>query len=142
MPEWDWNLASWIIAVIAVGGVIFAIGRGIFVIGRWVESVNGDRASFKAFIEDFSAEVRNDFKEVRADLKEIQIEIRRIFLILPSPESTVESRSPVQLTDFGRKISESANALQWATEHAPDLAATASDLRETGPLLRLRKRNR
>ena len=119
MPDWDWNLAQWRIAIVATSGVIFATERGIFVVGRWVQSVNSAQNTFKEFVTT-----------VGDDLKEIQKDIKRIFFLLPNPNPAVEGHSPVQLTDFGQKIPDMVNASQWAEEHAPDLVASASGLEE------------
>ena len=104
MPELVGNPAVWIIAAISAGGVIFAIGR-------WVGAVNHDRKSFDAFM-----------KEVRDDIKEILTRL--------SPPPPVASLSPVQLTDFGKKISATVNASKWAEEQAPDLVEAASGKEE------------
>ena len=96
MPEWVEQLpATWILASVVVAGSLMAIGK-------WIGAVNSDRTSFKAFME-----------EVRGDIKEI---LSR----LPS-QPPVAGQSPVQLTDFGRRISETVSATEWARKEAGHL---------------------
>ena len=63
-------------------------------------------------------------KDVRKDIKKIRSDIEKLFFHLPD-KSTVFSKSPVHLTDFGKEISATVNATEWAEEHAPGLVNEA-----------------
>lgn len=92
---------AWIVpASLAFVGLVFATGR-------WYSSVNSDRANFKEFMD----EVRQDVKEILARL----------------PPTPVTGSSPLQLTDFGERMSEWLDAPEWAkgvavTVELPDQA--------------------
>ena len=86
MADWINNPATWVIAAAAVVGAIFAAGG-------WFVAVNSDRKSFSEFM-----------KEIKDDIKEVRKDIKKIFQQLPS--KVVYSGSPLQLTDFGKRISE------------------------------------
>ena len=91
----DWGtIAGIIIAVIALGTVLF-------VIGRWVGGINEHRNTVK----DTLAEIREDIKSI----------LKRI------PPPTVASESPLHLTDFGQDISEQLDARSWARRTAAEL---------------------
>ena len=83
MADWINNPATWALAVV---GAIFAAGG-------WFVAVNSDRKSF-----------REVMKEVKDDIKEVRKDIKKIFQLLPP--KAVYSGSPLQLTDFGKRISE------------------------------------
>lgn len=101
MEEWavsnPWPFAGIAVAVIVI----------IFGIGKWVGAINSDRASFKTFMN----EVRDD--------------IKRILARLPTP--TVEPGSPLQLTEFGEKISRSLGVKDWALNEAMGLLAEVEE---------------
>ena len=113
MAEWTSNPALLTVAVVTIAGIIWGMGQ-------WVGTVNSDRKSFKTFIKDFRKEVRNDIKEVRSDVKKILTRL--------SP--AVAGHSPVQLTNFGRTISEAASATEWATTEAPSLVEAVKSKEE------------
>ena len=80
MPDWSlWPTI--IVAGLAVLGIVFAAGR-------WVGAVNADQKSFK----DFMAEIKE--------------KIGKVLDRLPHPQ-IISSNNPVQLTNFGIKISKS-----------------------------------
>ena len=95
-----------------VGIVGLAVIGTVWKFGAWYGAVNSDRESFK----DFTKEIRNE-------LKAIHTEIKRIFEKMPS--STVETKSPVTLTELGETVSKSVNAPQWAAEQASTLLRDA-----------------
>ena len=95
VPQWIHHPATWIIATIAVAGLL---GRLIY----WMGTVDTDRKNFRLFIE-----------EVRADIKQI---LGRL------PPTAVTSSSPVRLTDLGHKISAEIDAKALAEELAGELA--------------------
>ena len=83
----DWlNTPVVIIAAPAVAGVVWNIAR-------WVVKVDLSTKDWARFTEKGFPEFA---KEIREDVKQI-------LLRLPAP-SPVASASPVQLTEFGRKI--------------------------------------
>ena len=94
----DWLVTNWrlVLAVLAVASAIFAAGR-------WVGKVDAAVKQFNEFA-----------KEIRAQLKDI-------FLRLPATPAPVSSSSPLQLTDFGRKMAEFMDASSWARETVPSL---------------------
>lgn len=98
----------WIIIFLTILSVL---GGAIFGFGKWYGAVNNDRDSLREFMD----EIRGDIKKICAHL--------------PSP-SPVASESPVQLTEFGRKISDNVSALQWAKDHAENLKKEAKDKEE------------
>ena len=95
VPQWIHHPATWIIATIAVAGLL---GRLIY----WMGTVDTDRKNFRSFME-----------EVRADIKEI---LGRL------PPVAVTSGSPLRLTDLGHKISEAIDAKALVDELASELA--------------------
>lgn len=100
--EWGSNPAIWTIVV----SVPLLVSVGI-----WIGSVNSDRKSFKEFMQ-----------EVREDIKEI---LKR----MPDP-SPVGSNSPIQLTDFGKSISDTISAVDWAKDEASKLIDQANGKEE------------
>lgn len=85
-----------LVAFLAVGSVLVSIGV-------WVGSVNADRKSFKEFMN----EVRNDIKKILARL----------------PAPTIESGSPIRLTDLGRSVADDLDVGKWVEQVAPSLTA-------------------
>lgn len=75
---------------------------------RWTATVDSKLDQFS----DFAKEVRQDLREVRQDLKQI-------FLRLPPPP--VAGDSPLQLTDFGRKMADFMKVKSWTADVAPAL---------------------
>ena len=75
---------------------------------RWTATVDSKLEQFS----DFAKEVRQDLREVRQDLKQI-------FLRLPPPP--VAGDSPLQLTDFGRKMADFMKVKSWTADVAPAL---------------------
>ena len=103
MHELVGHPATWIIAAVAIAGAVFAAGK-------WYGAVNNDRDSFK----EFMTEVRDDIKEILSRLS-------------PPP---VAGQSPVQLTDFGKEISEAVSAAEWARNEAAKLVDSAKGKEE------------
>ena len=99
----DWIMADDLRVIVSILSVIVLILGA----GMWIGAVNTDRKSFK----DFMSKVDN--------------KIDRILERLPAP-SAVQSASPVQLTEFGKKISATADAKAWASDHAQDLVQKTS----------------
>lgn len=97
LNAYDWRE---IVAVLAVLGLVFGVGQ-------WVGGVNADRASFKAFME------------------KIDGKIDRILERMSFPPQSTKSESPVRLTEFGKKLSATAKATDWAAANAPELVSGA-----------------
>ena len=93
----------WIIAAIAVIGVVYGIGE-------WTGNVNSDRKSFKTFMKD-----------IRKKIDEI---LERL------PPRTETAASPIRLTDFGLRISEQVRATELARELAHRLRARVEGLED------------
>ena len=95
MSEWLNNPLTYVLAL-AVGGLII---RGLF----WLRDVHNAKEGWGAIVT-----------EIRADIKEI-------FKRLPPLPAPVSASSPLKLTEFGRKMSESMDATAWARALAPTL---------------------
>ena len=95
MRDWLTNPLTYVLAL-AVGG---ALVKGLF----WLRDVHNAKQGWGAVVD-----------EIRADIK-------NILLRLPSTPAPVESGSPLQLTDFGRKMATAMDASAWATTLAPSL---------------------
>ena len=91
MPEWTTDARTILAIIAAIAGV-----------GYWVGQVNSDRKSFKEFMKD----VRDDIKTI----------LKR----LPA-EPILGGNSPVQLTDFGKRLADQMGAQRWAEELAASL---------------------
>ena len=91
----------WITIGLAAGGAVWAVAV-------WVTKVNEARKGWRSV----ATEIRNDIKQ--------------IFLRLPPPR-TVESGSPMQLTEFGEKVATSLGATAWAAERAQALRQQVVD---------------
>lgn len=87
------------------------LATALIFVGRWVGAVNSDRTSFHTF----TGEVRDDIKEILSRLSS------------PPP---VSRQSPVQLTEFGKTISETVSATEWARKAATHLVETVRDKEE------------
>ena len=116
MPEW---LAEWPKTPLIVVIVIAAFTL-IWKLGYWMASVNKDRSGIAKALRNFQDEVRKDLREIRSD-------ITKIFRALPPV--LVSGRSPVQLTDLGKRVAEDLNAREWAFEHANALRGRAEGLK-------------
>ena len=103
----DWIIANELRALVSA---LVLIGI-VLSVGMWVGAVNTDRKSFR----DFMSKVNG--------------KIDRILERLPVPPA-VQSTSPVQLTEFGQKISTTVSAKAWAITHAPRLVAEATGKEE------------
>ena len=89
--------------------LILTIATGLFYAGRWTGNVNTDRENFKNF------------------MKEIRDKIDKIFERLPAPPPIATS-SPLQLTDFGEKISACADGKNAADAIANEIVQQAEGM--------------
>ena len=94
MNEWLQNNYMIVSVIVVLAGALISIGI-------WVGRVNSDRASLMEFM-----------REIRSDVKKI---FERL------PPAPVTSNSPLELTDFGKRIAEQFKAEEWANELAPTL---------------------
>ena len=105
MGEWYTNPVVWIGAITA----LVIIGRVVFQIGQWKGNVDTNRRDFKSFMD-----------EIRTELSRIHSRIDDIFGKLGGP-ATLNTASPITLTDLGRSISETLGASAWAANRAETL---------------------
>ena len=99
----------WIIIVIStIIGLIIAILSAVIKISRWTGNVDSDRKRFGKFME----EIRNDIKD--------------IFKRLPA-EPLEKTSSPIALTDYGKRISESIDASEIADMQVTEVSGVVKD---------------
>lgn len=134
-----WHLIATLFA--GVGGVLTA--------GIWIGKVNTDRSSFKEFMSQVQQDLnqnrqdmnqfrrdmnqfrqdmnqfRQDMIQFRGDLTEIREKLYSILERLPSPPGLAPG-SPMRLTNFGKKVSDSLSIGEWAADHAELLKNDAS----------------
>ncbi len=73
------------------------------------------RGDIKRIFQD-QKEVRGDIKRIFQDQKEVRDDIKRIF-----QDQTVEAKSPIELTNFGKKIADQIKAYDWSEKFAPGI---------------------
>ena len=128
-------IAAVVAATVAVVGIVLTAVRVAYKFGEWKGEVNADRKLFTDFItevkgfmvdvKDFMFEVKGFMFEVKGFMNEDKEKIDRILKRLPLPPA-VEENSPVQLTEFGKKISENLSIGKWTVEHAANLVKQVS----------------
>ena len=104
---------EWLVLASAATILLVAIIRGLMKYSEWKGGVNSDRKSFSEFI-----------KETKGILEEIRNDIKQIFHKLDPP--VAESKSPMQLTEYGEELSQKLNAQDWAERTAPTVLAKVS----------------
>ncbi len=67
--------------------------------------------------------------EIRKDTEGIRTNIEEIFRRLPPPP-LIASRSPLSLTDFGRKVADDLNAEAWADNVAHGIWETVQEMKD------------
>ena len=107
-------MADWLSTPLIVTASLAVILAAVKFI-RWTATVDSKLDQFS----DFAGEVQQDIREVRQDLKEVRQDITQIFLRLPPPP--VAGDSPLQLTDFGRKMADFMKVKSWTADVAPAL---------------------
>ena len=107
MPEWAAATPWWVVLGIAV-----AVAGGIFKVGKWVGAVNSDRKSFHNSVDS----IKDDIREIRDDIKKV---------LHWQPSKTVESGSPLRLTELGRRVAEILDTSAIVDGLAPGLRARA-----------------
>ena len=107
--------------------------------GESLKEVKAEQRSFGESLKEVKAEQRSfgeSLKEVKTNqtafwqsMKQVEEKISNIPEHLPSP-SVVEAQSPIQLSKFGKKISENLSVDKWAADHAVSLVDKASEKQE------------
>jgi len=110
MVEWTAITPWWVFV-----GLVAAIVGSIFKFARWTGRVDNGLDSLADMIREGLAEVRTDIRKIPER---------------PTRRPAVESASPVRPADFGKEISTTGSALEWARTHAPDLTADAREKEE------------
>ena len=96
----------YISSAIAVVGLLIGIMVKIYKIDTWVGAIN------------------TEINTLKKGLKTVQEDIKKLFERLP-PQKTADASSPLNLTDFGRKISDHVDAKEWANNNAEKLMEQA-----------------
>lgn len=112
MSSWV-NYVPWIIAVIAVVGIIWRAAKWTERVDSKLDAHGKDIGSLKDTLNSFMGEIRAD--------------VRRIFERLPPP-NPIASTSPIRLTEMGESISEKLGADVIAEHHAPILRERISGM--------------
>ena len=83
---------------------------------KWSAGVDTDRSNFKTFMS-----------EIRSEIRKIHDRIDDIFGKLGGP-ATLQTASPITLTELGRSVSEKLGAVAWAEKRAPLLLDQVADV--------------
>ena len=118
----NWFYISVSIAVISL---IIVIMVRLIGIGVWVGTTNTQIESLQNGLKT----VQEGLKTVQEGLKTVQEDIKKLFERLPPPK-TADSSSPLNLTDFGQKISDHVDAKEWASNNVRNLMNQARDKEE------------
>ena len=106
----DWlNTPVIVLAVLAVAGTLWGIVCFIWKAARWTAKLDAGERDFRAFTQ-----------EIRGEITTIKEHIIKIFEHIPPPK-TIESASPLRLSELGKVISKSLKAAEWAARIAPGL---------------------
>lgn len=100
-------LPSAVIAVLAIAGCLIKFGE-------WKGSVNESRKSLEGF-DKWKGEVNSDRKSFKEFMKEVRDKLDRIFdRIDRLPQPLIYGRSPLELTDYGKELSDLIKARKIA----------------------------
>lgn len=102
MPDWVSGTPWWVFLVLTVTVIGFIVS-----FSRWTGRVDNRLDTLTGSINALTstvAAIQSGLSEVRADIKRI--------LERPTLRSAVKANSPIQLTDFGEKLSATAAAKQ------------------------------
>ena len=107
--------------------------------GKSLKEVKAEQRSFGKSLKEVRAEQRSfgkSMKEVKTNqtafwqsMKQVEEKISNIPEHLPLP-AVVEAQSPLQLSKFGKKISDNLSVDKWAADHALCLVDKASEKQE------------
>ncbi len=107
MPEWLAETPWWVVA-----GLTITLAIALFKAARWTASTDKRLDSLETIVK----EIRGDIKRIFQDQKEVRDDIKRIF-----QDQTVEAKSPIELTNFGKKIADQIKAYDWSEKFAPGI---------------------
>ena len=116
MTDFILNPFTIISALIAVAVLIFGCGK-------WVGRVNSEQQAIRDSFED----VKGWIDEIRKDVGTLREGVAKLIGRLEE-RPTVESGSPLHLTDFGEELAESLDAKKWAEAEAARMLPDAKDM--------------
>lgn len=85
--------------------VLIGLGTGIWKAARWVQKTEDTTSGTAAVLRELQQKLLDEFKELRA-------------VILARHALTVETNSPLQLNELGRRVVEILGAEEWAKQTA------------------------
>ncbi len=135
MPEWLAETPWWVVV-----GLTITLAVALFKAARWTASTDKRLDSLESIVRETRDDIKLLFqgqketsddikllfqgqKETSDDIKllfqgqkEIRDDIKMIF-----KDQTVELKSPIQLTDFGKKIADNIRASDWSEKFVPEI---------------------
>ena len=92
MPEWAAQTPWWVVV-----GLVITLVMTIVKISRWTQRVDASIGSVNNRIDSLAKTLQEGLAEVRADIRKI---------LHWQASKTIESESPLRLTETGRKVSD------------------------------------
>ena len=92
MPEWAAQTPWWVVV-----GLVITLVMTIVKISRWTQRVDASIGSVNNRIDSLAKTLQEGLAEVRADIRKI---------LHWQASKTIESESPLRLTEIGRKVSD------------------------------------
>ena len=123
---WDW-LNNWVsnptivLAAIAVAGLFWRIGR-------WTQHVDAGLQTLGNRIDTLRDEIDTFRDEVRQHLVETRRTLDTLLLRVGGSEAIAAGKSPLRLTDRGKRIAASLNMDEWIASTAEKLRARTEGL--------------
>ena len=123
---WDW-LNNWVsnptivLAAIAVAGLFWRIGR-------WTQHVDAGLQTLGNRIDTLRDEIDTFRDEVRQHLVETRRTLDTLLLRVGGSEAIAAGKSPLRLTDRGKRIAASLNMDEWIASTAEELRARTEGL--------------
>ena len=124
MADW-FSTPVIVLAAIAAGSLVIG---GAYKVGKWVSAIDADRSALKDGANSDREVLTGFMREVRDDIRAIRENILEIFKRLPPAPATVQSDSPLRLTEFGEDIAKDLDAKQWASRVAAGLVGEVEGL--------------
>ena len=109
MPEWAAQTPWWVVVGLAVTLVMTIVK-----VSRWTQRVDASIGSVNNRIDSLEKTLQDGLAEVRADIRKI---------LHWQASKTIESESPLRLTEIGRKVSVSLDMPSVAEKLVPVLRA-------------------